>query len=460
MPRARAGILMLFLACALLGGCVRYRSIADSAVSFNMAIEKAQNEMLLLNAVRSAKRRPMYITGVSNVTGSVRVEVSAGLDVPVSDRVDRVSPRASYSESPAFSVPVLDTQEFIQGFLKPVPNNILAYYWEQGWPRSLLIHLFVQRARVRVEETVEVEGKRQSRITVYTLDNYPNAKDSSLCKFVKFSRFVDRYLDPEQSNPRFEVRTSTRNVGPPLSREQVGSLEQVLTANRDRLEVVQEDEQFRIRQQQTDLALVADRLDEIADFARLLSQEKCDDEVRPKADVQVTYRDLPGEEKKDETETVSLELEAAQLKTYTPPVSAQGTVPARPTVSVEFFIRSPEGILYYLGQLMRVEEELGVMPEVCIQGNLQPIFNAVGGAAGCGQGIVSVRYDGERYVIPREAGEDSKCEPGADAKRRFSPVSCVAGRSMQSLSLLNQLIALQKSAKDLPSTGLIRTVGQ
>lgn len=456
MPRSRAGVLTVFLACALLAGCVRYRSIADSAVSFNMAIERAQNEMLLLNAVRSAKRRPMYITGVSNVTGSVRLEVSAGLDIPVSDRVDRVSPRATYSESPAFSVPVLDTQEFIQGFLKPVPNGILAYYWEQGWPRSLLMHLFIQRARVRIEETVEVEGKRQSKITVYTLDNYPNARDPSLCKFVKFSRFVDRYLDPELSNPRFEVRTSTRTIGPPLS---VGSLEQVLTANRDRLEVVQEDGQFRLRQQQTDLALVADRLEEIADFALSLSQEPCDDGARPEGDVQVTYRDLPGEEKTAEPETVHLELEAAQLKTYTPPVSTQGTVPAKPTVSVDFFIRSPEGILYYLGQHMRVEEEQGVMPEICVQGNLQPIFNAVGGA-GCGQGIVSVRYDDERYVIPREAREHAACAAGEDAKRRFSPVACVAGRSMQSLSLLNQLIALQKSAKDLPGTGLIRTVGQ
>ncbi len=218
MPRSRAGVPIVFLACALLAGCVRYRSIADSAVSFNMAIERAQNEMLLLNAVRSAKRRPMYITGVSNVTGSVRLEVSAGLDIPVSDRVDRVSPRATYSESPAFSVPVLDTQEFIQGFLKPVPNGILAYYWEQGWPRSLLMHLFVQRVRVRTEEMVETDGKKQSKTTIYTFDNYPDARDPSLCKFVKFSRFVDRYLDPELSNPRFEVRTSTRTIGPAVGR--------------------------------------------------------------------------------------------------------------------------------------------------------------------------------------------------------------------------------------------------
>ena len=460
MPRSRAVGLMCFLvvSCATLTGCVRYRSIAESAVSFNLAVERAQNEMLLLNAVRAAKRRPMYITGVSNVTGSVRAEFSAGLDIPLSNPVDKVSPRATYSESPTFTVPVLDTQEFIQGFLKPVPNGILAYYWEQGWPRSLLLHLFVQRVRVRTEETVQVEGKEKSKVTIYTFDNYPDATDESLCKFVKFSRFVDRYLDPALSNPRFEVRTSTRNIGPLLWREQVGSLEQVLTANRDRLEVVQEAGQFRIRQQQTDLALVADNLDKIAELALSLS-DLCAKGARPEADVQVSLRDLPGAEKPAEDETVRLELEAAQLKTYTPPASTTGAVSAKPTVSVDFFIRSPEAILYYLGQLMRVEET-GRMPEICIQGQLQPIFNAVGSGVNCGQGIVAVRYEGEGFVIPKESRRHESCTPGDDAKRRFSPVACVAGRSMQSLSLLNQLIALQKSAKDLPGTGVIRTIGQ
>ena len=80
--------------------------------------------------------------------------------------------------------------------------------------------------------------------------------------------------------------------------------------------------------------------------------------------------------------------------------------------------------------------------------------------AGCGQGILAVRYEGERYVIPRESGPYEGCEPAEDAKRRFSPVACAPGRSMQSLSLVNQLISLQKSAKDLPGTGVIRTIGQ
>ena len=454
MARAGARVLMFFLAvCVLLTGCVRYRSIAESAVSFNLAVERAQNEMLLLNAVRSAKRRPMYITGVSNVTGSVRVEVSAGLDVPLSDPVDKVSPRATYSESPTFSVPVLDTQEFVKGFLQSVPNGILAYYWEQGWPRSLLMHLFVQRVRVRTERTVLVDGKKRLEVKVYTFDNYPDSRDETLCKYVKFSRFVDRYLDPVKSNPRFEVKTSTRTVGPPLA--QIGPQE-VLNANREGLEIVREDDHYVVRQQRSDLALVVDGLEDIADFALSLSEEACAAGARPEADVQVSYRDLPEDAAKAE---VRLELQEPDLTTQAAPVSPEETLSASPTVSVDFFIRSPEGMLYYLGQLMRVEET-GRMPEICVQGQSQPIFNAVGSGTGCGQGILAVRYEGERYVIPRGSGPYESCEPGEDAKPRISPVACVPGRSMQSLSLVNQLISLQKSAKDLPGTGVIRTIGQ
>lgn len=456
MLRSRVGVLMFFLAvCAPLTGCVRYRGIAESAVNFNLAVERAQNEMLLLNAVRAAKRRPMYITGISNVTGSVRMEVSAGLDIPLSDPVEKVSPRATYSESPLFTVPVLDTQEFIKGFLHSVPNEVLAYYWEQGWPRSLLMHLFVQRVRVRTESTVQGEGKRRLEVKVYTFDNYPDATDPKLCKYVTFSRFVDRYLDPVKSNPRFEVKTVTRTVGPPMA--QSGSLQEVLSANRDGLEVVREGDHFLVRQQRSDLALVVDGLEDIADFALSLSNGDCAEEgARRAADVQVSYLEIPD---KDQAASEDVRVEMQKPNLTSEPASPGERTEGRPTVSVDFFIRSPEAMLYYLGQLMRVEEA-GKMPEICVQGKLQPIFNAVGSDAGCGQGILSVRYEGERYTIPREAGEYESCRPEEDAKRRFSPVACVAGRSTQSLTLVSQLISLQKSAKDLPGTGLIRTVGQ
>ena len=148
----------------------------------------------------------------------------------------------------------------------------------------------------------------------------------------------------------------------------------------------------------------------------------------------------------------------------------------KPKVSVEFFLRSPETLLYYLGELIRVEELQGLVPEVCVQNEYEPIFVVRGPGLGCTTGIVATEFDESSYFIPRNSRKRSRNEgDGAGQKREqetcvphgepgkpsyTSRLACASGRSMQALSLLNQLIALHKSAKDLPTTNLVRTIGQ
>src|SRR5262249_35603302 len=132
-------------------------SIDPKVDSYNRAVENAQNASLLLNIVRAAKWRPMYLTDVSKVTGQIRRDLTAALSVPFG-KVNRGtganysgSARAAYAVNPTFEINVLDTQDFMKGFLQPVTPTLLAYFWEQGWPRELLLHLFVLQ--------VDVDGK-------------------------------------------------------------------------------------------------------------------------------------------------------------------------------------------------------------------------------------------------------------------------------------------------------------
>lgn len=430
---------VLAASAPLLSGCVSPRIIAGSAVSFNLAVEQAQNEMLLLNAVRSSRRHPMYITGISRVTGSARTDVGAGVDIPLSDPVRTISTRAGYTVSPTYEVPVLDTQEFMQGFLKPVSTEILAYYWDQGWPRSLLLHLLVQRVKVQTEETPPKDGEAKTAVTEYVFDNYPTSQDD-LCKFGKFSQLVSHLLAPEV-NLHFEHRASTRAIGPSLPAAQFGTLADLLAANRDRLEIVEKDGKVQLLQHQSTLKLVVRDLQKVAAFAK--AADLCEGGDRPEPPPVQTYKEA------DKAETTEAETGQEENLQKSVKASAAG-------VSVELSIRSPEGVLYYLGQLLRFEESQGAIPEICIQKQYQPIFAA---SKVCGRGLISVRYDGTRYAIPREGGNGGAC--GEDSSHRLSPIEdCRAGRSMQSLSLLNQLIALHKSAKDLPGTNVVRTIGQ
>src|SRR5262249_42062676 len=164
------------------------------------------------------------------------------------------------------------------------------------------------------------------------------------------------------------------------------------------------------------------------------------------------------------------------------------------TEEYTLYLRSPEGILFYLGELMHVADpglpesanKVHKVPEICIAGHLWPLFVAFErhAASGCRVHAVAATYDDRDIVIPddppdwsKRSGDDAyECpqlslrptgpEGGTldtqGAKHHkylaLAPTQeppCFGGMSTESLSLVTQLIALQKSAKDLPTTSVI-----
>ena len=126
-----------------------------------------------------------------------------------------------------------------------------------------------------------------------------------------------------------------------------------------------------------------------------------------------------------------------------------------------FVLRSPEALLYYLGQLSRMEkpldDRLARTALVCVQGRFQPLFVALPESS-CEGEILSVDAGKGRFLIPAGSSAKSDCKNGT--LEITGEKVCQAGRSMQALRLLGQLMALQKSAKDLPATATVRVVGQ
>ena len=62
-------------------GCSSHRQLATQDVDFNLTVEKAQNEMLLLNVIRAKDRLPMYMTGI------VLMLSLSGVSLPVDSRM-------------------------------------------------------------------------------------------------------------------------------------------------------------------------------------------------------------------------------------------------------------------------------------------------------------------------------------------------------------------------------------
>lgn len=493
---ARRGSLPLLLAgCQILGilqaGCVANR-LAPTIVNYNLAVEQAQNEVLLLNAIRSAKKQPFYLTDISKINGSIKRDLTASVAAPFGSlhkgtgANNTTTAGATYTVNPTFDVNVLNSQDFMKGFLRPIDPDLFAYYWGQGWPRELLLYLFVQKVQVQTSEG-----------NLITYDNHPRfeeADDPATSELACFGRWVTSFLS---GDPHL-IPTEPENVkvGPSLGDAKISGFNDVIGAEKGQLSLELVDPNpakplFQLKRQKRDYTIVV----------RSQDYKECD--RKPRADIE---------------DLTSLEVGASMAGVIQAPPAVEIEIPSadkidQPVAShihgwgvatesgkkktgkivqnLVLSLRSPEGVLYYLGQLMRLEQHSGLTPRITVAAKndeykLTPLFVAFppdgisdGGEKlpDCRQRSVSVTDgEGEVYIIPRRPQIQQAKSPLQAALGESNPLknkgqltpadyfgrldNCEPGESMRVLSILTQLIGLQKTAQDFPPTTTVRAVGQ
>src|SRR5918992_6225759 len=136
----RAGGIKIFhlgpiiLLATSLSSCVIVDNFASRSVDYNLQAEHSKNENLLLNVVRAAYRKPLQFTELMTVTGQASASVTGVFTLPfaanhaAATRIFSFSPGASVSGGPNFTVAVLNTKEFYQGILTPIPMQIVALF--------------------------------------------------------------------------------------------------------------------------------------------------------------------------------------------------------------------------------------------------------------------------------------------------------------------------------------------
>lgn len=210
MDIMRAALAAFTLSAGMLplAGCAVVDQYSDRAVVYNVQAEQAQNQALLLNIVRASMRRPMQFTTVSSITGTASASGGAQYTVPVNvpfrPPINGATGIASYpalttwnfagsfSGGPAFSVPVLDTQEFYDGILKPISGQLYDLYLQAGYPRDLLFNLFVQK----ITMTRADDGYPDPRLAARYPNRYTCAENSHQpgCEFT-FENYAGTNLE-------------------------------------------------------------------------------------------------------------------------------------------------------------------------------------------------------------------------------------------------------------------------
>jgi hypothetical protein len=355
----------------LLAGCsVPRRNIAITTTQFNEVVEEAQNEMLLLNIVRASKRHPMYFTSFGALRGKLSLAVGSGPLVIPFGNVNggtganyTIAPSLTYTDSPEFDVAVLDTKKFTCGIMTPVPMKTIEYYWRQGWPKEMLLHLFIGHAVINRE----------------TVDNHPDDPVA----FRQFQDVIRRYewdIVPEPNS-------ASNNVIGQVDATDAAKVQSLIEIQKAGLKLTPSGKESR----------------------KLLRTSDYVFEVTDRHSGQKSY----------------------------------------PTV----YQRSPEAILYYLGEILRLECQAqkpdANTPMINISDvpgrSSVPLFHVCCTGPRCKKPFVSVVYGGTRYEIPDDPNYWNRY---------------CADRTMHVLSLVSQLIGLQKEVEQTPVTGVVSVIGR
>lgn len=108
---------------------------------------------MLLNIVRAAYRRPVQFTDVISVTGQSTVAGGFGSVLPLGGPAEgyQINPSASWSGGPTFNVGTPNNKEFFTGILSPIGMPTIGSYMLQGRPLDVLFSLLLDKIVIKID---------------------------------------------------------------------------------------------------------------------------------------------------------------------------------------------------------------------------------------------------------------------------------------------------------------------
>jgi predicted transcriptional regulator len=133
-----------------LAACTTPGAFTSTAEDFNETVARAADSQLLLNIVRAANRNPTHYAAITIVRDSRSIggTASASGQVPFGPDALRsysIAPALSATGSlaPSFDYVPLDNRAAAEGLFHPIDDQVFTTYWKHGWPRMVLLFLFV-----------------------------------------------------------------------------------------------------------------------------------------------------------------------------------------------------------------------------------------------------------------------------------------------------------------------------
>ncbi len=405
------------------------------------------------------------------------------------------------SGGPTFTVPVLDTQEFYQGILTPVSPQIIDYYVQQGFPPQVLFDLFVARV-----EMIVTDGPSCERFTFRNdvRNGLRFAQFQALADYLIVSGFTtERVADSIPYGP--PLRSNVHNLNPTETAKVIEAYSKASAAG---LDIRQDNGAVRMSRRSSHYRFCfAVNADERPTWLGVPPDAYCGNEALRRPTVEAikqsqrkgTYRaphcpPVAGAQGSGDAGTgqfhgillsraflnrIARLQHEARINNRLP---SEDEFPIRAFtnrhVTFKFQTRSVEAILYYLGEITRqhLRPEFGGNSKITqVKTGLR--FGAMPNSD-CTEASYSPGHSDLTVLVPRRRHErlEYTCEnlfvldmgdiPNTIYSVTYDGViysvpsdPARAGRSLQVLELVKQLLALNTSAKQLPSTGILSIIG-
>jgi hypothetical protein len=490
------------VAALALSSCGIVDDFSDRAVRFNVVAEQAQQQALLLNIVRASLNRPMQFTTLSSITGQASETGGTTLSVPFGEATHRprgaVSPdvfglSGSISGGPTFTVPVLDTQEFYQGELKPLTGQEYRFFLDEGITPSVLFYMFVDTIELKA-----VSGTQSQIFTFhsYVADDFDNDRYETVADYL-----LALGLSIEQMN-------HSQTIGPPIPSAQLYDLRDIaqLTSAGLHLTAVHGGPKPAATYKPATSALkpvaklekkpaegkgptlyqiekssVVDRpcfnplpgatARAVIDPTLLCGSNEPADAAEQQVNTLTRTGGFVAPDLAAGLEKVRADYVAAlEQKNQTAIAAQMRALPAIPpdaTLQVRLYMRSPEAILHFLGSVVARELYPGSSAPRVIRVKIGEPYLPYP-AARCpatndpnAPGDVSPGFRCDNlFVLLQGQSTDSALSVDYDGRSYSVPASDrVAGRTMRMLDLIKQIMALHTSAKDLPASNVLNIIG-
>ena len=135
---------------AVFTGCAQHGpvSLKSERSKYNLAIQKTNDEQLLLNLVRLKYRDTPFFMEVSNVASQFSLQKKASIGAQLENMANDIfnlGASTAYEEKPTISYSPLQGDKFVQKFLSMLPLKTIAILFHSGWSVERIFRISFQR---------------------------------------------------------------------------------------------------------------------------------------------------------------------------------------------------------------------------------------------------------------------------------------------------------------------------